>query len=361
MKTTRVFASQAVPGMVVAEDVYTFNNQMIIAAGTTLDDKMITRMKFYSVATIIVNKEETVDPTAAPTVDPIVSETTKASSEFQYYKTELPVSINTLKTEIHHLVTSPASNVDQSALLKSVSRLLKKSRNGIHVFDMLHCLRDLNDQTFAHSINVALICYVIGSWLGFSRKELETLTLGGVLHDIGKVTLPPELILKPTKLTDDEYETIKTHSVRGYNILREKEVDNHVKFAAMMHHERCDGSGYPMGLKADQIDSHAKIVAIADVYEAMTSARVYRNAVCPFEVLHVLEDEGMTKYDTQYLMCFLEHLTLSYINSNVRLSNGLEGKIVMLNQHSLSRPVVKCGRKYIDLSTERNIFIVEML
>ena len=226
---------------------------------------------------------------------------------------------------------------------------------------MLHCLRDLNDQTFAHSINVALICYVIGSWLGFSRKELETLTLGGVLHDIGKVTLPPELILKPTKLTDDEYETIKTHSVRGYNILREKEVDNHVKYAAMMHHERCDGSGYPMGLKADQIDSHAKIVAIADVYEAMTSARVYRNAVCPFEVLHVLEDEGMTKYDTQYLMCFLEHLTLSYINSNVRLSNGMEGKIVMLNQHSLSRPVVKCGRKYIDLSTERNTFIVEML
>lgn len=360
MKTTRIFASQAVPGMVVAEDVYTFNNQMIISAGTTLDDKMITRMKFYSVATIIINKEESANPLTTMT-ETAVSEATKASPEFQYYKTELPVAINTLKSEIHHLVTSPTSNVDQNSLLKSVSRLLKKSRNGIHVFDMLHCLRDLNDQTFAHSINVSLICYVIGSWLGFSRKELETLTLSGVLHDIGKVTLPPELILKPTKLTDDEYETIKTHSVRGYNILREKDVDNHVKFSAMMHHERCDGSGYPMGLRADQIDSHAKIVAIADVYEAMTSARVYRNAVCPFEVIHILEDEGMTKYDTQYLMCFLEHLTLSYINSDVRLSNGSEGKIVMLNKHSLSRPVVKCGRKYIDLSTQRNIFITEML
>lgn len=358
MNTTRIFASQAVPGMVVAEDVYTFNNQMIIAAGTVLDDKMITRMKFYSVATIIINKEETVTPVTV-TETQVIS--TKNSEEFQYYKTELPVAINTLKGEIHHLVTSSSSNVDQNALLKGVSRLLKKSRNGIHVFDMLHCLRDLNDQTFAHSINVSLICYVLGSWLGFSRKELETLTLSGILHDIGKVTLPPELILKPTKLTDDEYETIKTHSVRGYNILREKDVDNHVKFSAMMHHERCDGSGYPMGLRADQIDSHAKIVAIADVYEAMTSARVYRNAVCPFEVIHILEDEGMTKYDTQYLMCFLEHLTLSYINSNVRLSNGTEGKIVMLNKHSLSRPVVKCGRKYIDLSTERNIFITEML
>lgn len=360
MKTMRVFASQAVPGMVVAEDVYTFNNQMIIAAGTALDDKMITRMKFYSVATIVINKDETGDPVAS-TVEPILSETTKASAEFRYYKTELPIAINTLKTEIHHLVTSHSADVDQNALLKCISRLLKQSRNGIHVFDMLHCLRGLNDQTFAHSINVALICYVIGSWLGLPRKELETLTLGGILHDIGKVTLPPELILKPTKLTDDEYETVKTHSVRGYNILREKNLDNHVKFSAMMHHERCDGSGYPMGLRADQIDSHAKIVAIADVYEAMTSARVYRNAVCPFEVIHILEDEGMTKYDTQYLMCFLEHLTLSYINSNVRLSNGSEGKIVMLNKHSLSRPVVKCGRKYIDLSTERSTYIVEML
>ena len=359
MNTKKIFASQAVPGMVVAEDVFTFNNQMIIAAGTVLDDKMITRMKFYSVPTIVISKEESAP--VAVVAETTVAETIKASDEFQYYKAELPIAINSLKTEIHHLVTSPTSNVDQTSLLKNVSRLLKKSRNGIHVFDMLHCLRDLNDQTFAHSINVSLICYVLGSWLGFSRKELETLTLSGVLHDIGKVTLPPELILKPTRLTDDEFETIKTHAVRGYNILREKDVDNHVKFVAMMHHERCDGSGYPMGLRADQIDSHAKIVAIADVYEAMTSARVYRNAVCPFEVIHILEDEGITKYDTQYLMCFLEHLTLSYINSNVRLSNGAEGKIVMLNKHSLSRPVVKCGRKYIDLSTERNIFITEML
>ena len=120
MKTMRVFASQAVPGMVVAEDVYTFNNQMIIAAGTTLDDKMITRMKFYSVATIIVKKEETASPSPTATADPIVSETTKASAEFQYYKSELPIAINTLKTEVHHLVTSPASNVDQNTLLKSV-------------------------------------------------------------------------------------------------------------------------------------------------------------------------------------------------------------------------------------------------
>lgn len=360
MKTVKKFTSQVVPGMVVAEDVFTYSNQLIIAAGTVLDDKLITRMKFYSVATITVQEDEQ-SAKVTPTSEPAVSEVTRASAEFQYYKTELPRAINALKSQVHHLVTSPSAEINQDDLLKDVFRLLKQSRNGIHVFDMLHCLRDLNDQTFAHSINVALICYVIGTWLDFNKKELDTLTLCGLLHDVGKVTLPPEIILKPQKLTDTEYEMIKTHAIRGYNILRTKKVDNHVRFSAMMHHERMDGSGYPMGLMGEQIDPYSRIVAIADVYEAMTSARVYRSAVCPFDVIHLLESEGMTKYDPHYMMCFLEHLTLTYINSDVRLSDGTSGKIVMMNKNALSRPVVKVGRKYLDLSKEHNITITEML
>ena len=113
MNTKKIFASQAVPGMVVAEDVFTFNNQMIIAAGTVLDDKMITRMKFYSVPTIVISKEESAP--VAVVAETTVAETIKASDEFQYYKAELPIAINSLKTEIHHLVTSPTSNVDQTS------------------------------------------------------------------------------------------------------------------------------------------------------------------------------------------------------------------------------------------------------
>ncbi len=358
MNTVKLFTSQVIPGMIVAEDVFTFNNQMIISKGTVIDDKLITRLKFYSVNTITVNTEE---DTQSMFNQPVVSEQAmsekiKATPEFQYYKSEMPIAVDLLRNQIHDIVGTNAK-VDQNALLGNVQSLLKHSRNGIHVFDMLHCLRDFNDQTFAHSLNVAVICYVLGTWLDFPKKDLEVLTLAGLLHDVGKVTLPPAIILKPGRLTAEEYATVKTHAIRGYNILRPKELDNRVKMAAMMHHERCDGSGYPMGLLSDQIDSFAKIVAIADVYEAMTSVRVYRDSICPFEVINLFETEGYTKYDPHYLMCFLEHLNLTYINSSVRLNDKSEGKIVMMNRFALARPIIKVGKKYVDLSSEKTLYI----
>lgn len=361
MKTVKLFTSQVVPGMVVAEDVFTFNNQMIISAGTVVDDKLITRLKFYSVNTITVSTEENVKDYFAPEEEePFMSQRIMNTQEFQYFKSAMPTAVNNLKSQIHDIV-SQNSEIDSEAMLRNVQSLLKYTRNGLHVFDMLHCLRDYNDLTFAHSINVAIISYVLGVWLDFSKKDLETLTLCGLLHDIGKVAIPPAIIMKPARLTEEEYATVKTHAIRGYNILRPKAVDTHVKMAAMMHHERCDGSGYPMGLRGDQIDDFAKIVSIADVYEAMTSSRVYRASICPFEVIQIFEQEGLTKYDTHYLMTFLEHLNMTYINNTVRLSNKSEGKIVMMNRFALSKPIVKVGKTYIDLSSEHNLSIEAVL
>ncbi len=365
MKTMKLFTSQITPGMVVAEDVYTFNNQLIIAAGTVITDKLITRLNFYSVNALTVSlpeeeKEKTKESEQPVQPEVSMSDYIRKSPEFQYYKTAMPVAMNQLKNQIH-AITETQREVDTDALLENVHTLIKHARNGIHVFDMLHCLRDYNDQTFAHSLNVALICYTFGMWLEYSSADIEILTLSGLLHDIGKVTIPPNIILKPSRLTQTEFETIKTHTIRGYNILRPKNIDTRIKMAAMMHHERCDGSGYPMGLRADQIDPFAKIVAIADVYEAMTSARVYRGPICPFEVIQLMESEGLAKYDPHFLMTFLEHLNLTYINNSVRLSNKAEGKIVMMNRYALSKPIVKVGRKYIDLSYETNLHIEQIL
>lgn len=128
-----------------------------------------------------------------------------------------------------------------------------------------------------------------------------------------------------------------------------------------MHHERCDGTGYPLGIGADRIDKFAKIVSIADVYDAMTAARVYRGPLCPFSVIEIFEKEGLQKYETQYILCFLENVVLTYMNNRVKLSNGLEGDIVYINRQTLSRPMVKCGEQFIDLSAEKDISIVEII
>ena len=129
-----------------------------------------------------------------------------------------------------------------------------------------------------------------------------------------------------------------------------------------MHHERCDGSGYPMAIKGDQIDRFAKLVMIADVYDAMTSARVYRDALCPFEVLSMFNTEGFKKFDPKYLMTFVEHVYQTYLNNNVRLNNKAIGKIVMMNQFSSTKPVIAFpDNTYVDLTKETDLFIEAIL
>ena len=110
------------------------------------------------------------------------------------------------------------------------------------------------------------------------------------------------------------------------------------------------GTGYPFGLKSDHIPAVAKIIAIADVYDAMTSARVYRGALCPFEVIDTMYKDAFTKFEPEYILPFLKNVASSYINNDVRLSDGRIGKVVLINENALSLPIVQCEDEFIDLS-----------
>ena len=128
-----------------------------------------------------------------------------------------------------------------------------------------------------------------------------------------------------------------------------------------MHHERYDGTGYPNHLVGKEIDDMAAIVAIADVYDAMTAARVYRGPVCPFRVIELYESEGFQKYDVEYLMTFLENVVNTYIRNRCRLSDGREGDIIYINRYKLSRPIVQCGTEYVNLSEYPDLTIEVLL
>lgn len=199
---------------------------------------------------------------------------------------------------------------------------------------------------------------MLGEWVGLSEEDLEVLTLAGLLHDIGKCMISPEIIKKPSLLTPDEYEEVKKHARYGAEILETQPLDKRVIRAALMHHERCDGTGYPMGLKDEEIDDFAKIIAIADVYDAMTANRCYRKGLCPFEVIATFEREGLTKYDSRYILTFLNRIVDTYICNSVLLNDGTCGKIVLMNQKSLSRPVIHTmTNEYIDLTKHPELYI----
>ena len=128
-----------------------------------------------------------------------------------------------------------------------------------------------------------------------------------------------------------------------------------------MHHERCDGTGYPFGISYEKIDPIARLVSIADVYDAMTSNRVYRDSLSPFTVVDIFQKEGLQKYDPEYILMFLEHIVNTYVNNQVLLSDGRTGEVVLINHHALSRPLLRLDDGFLDLTLEKDITIVKVL
>lgn len=192
--------------------------------------------------------------------------------------------------------------------------------------------------------------------------NLDVLTLCGLLHDVGKTQIPEEIIEKPDRLTRQEYEIMKTHTVLGYRMMEQERIDKRIKNAALMHHERFDGSGYPFGLKGERIDTFASIVSIADVYDALTSDRCYRSAVCPFEVIAIFESHGLTEYNPKFILTFLEHIAQTYIGNSVRLSDNRLGKISMIDTKNLLRPLIQLeSGEFVDLSKHLDLYVEEIV
>ena len=363
MEIKRVNINDVAPGMLVAENVYNSVNQLIVPRDAVLTDKAIARMRFHSILSIRVYEgEDAPAPVFEPkSVERSYFEKLRETEEFTTYNRAFNDSVASFRNSMVRML-SDDSEPDTEALVSSVRSMHDSCRTGIQVFDLLHCMRSYDDITFAHSINVAMICAVEGTWLGYSQADIEILMQCGIFHDIGKLKIPKSIIEKPSSLTTEEYKQMKTHAMQGYNMLRSKQLDTRVKLCAMMHHERCDGSGYPLGIKADQIEDFAKILAIADVYEAMTSPRVYREPICPFEVIRQFEADGLSKFDPKFLMTFMENITQSYLGNKVRLNDGTVGNIIYINKLAYSRPMIQVDEStYIDLTKRTDLYITTIL
>ncbi|MCR5430992.1 MAG: HD-GYP domain-containing protein [Lachnospiraceae bacterium] len=367
MEVKRININDLTPGMLVADNVYNSANQLIVPRDVVLTDKAITRMRFHSIssARVYISDEETTKTTSSrqgkPAREVSFFEKLRGTEEFIAFNNDFEKSLPVFEQKLSAMLKG-TSDPDNDTLMNVVDDMFHSCRTGIQLFNLLHCMRNFDDVTFSHSINVSLICGVLATWLNRSKSETELLMQCGIYHDVGKLLIPKNILNKPGKLTPEEYALIKTHTTQGYNLLKDRKLPREVKLAAMMHHERCDGSGYPMGLKGNQIEEVAKILAIADVYEAMTSPRVYRKAICPFEVIRLFEIDGLSLFDPVYLLPFMENITQSYVGNQIKLNDGSIGQVIFINKLSYSRPVIKLENdEYVDLSKETGRNIVEIL
>lgn len=365
MKIKTAFAE---PGMIIGKDIYSASDYLIAGEGAVLTDRMITRLKFYSVEELVIitpeslRKKEPVKPVYRnkPVIVPEASYVgrIKASPEYRTFTKTFYSSFVSYKEQVNEIIRNKAP-LNTETMLADVSKISAACKNPNSLLDMMMAIRHLDDATYVHSMNVALICNLFAHWLKYSKEDTEALTLAGLLHDIGKMLIPTEIIKKPARLTDDEYRTIQEHPVLGYNILKNQKIDPRIALAALQHHERCDGKGYPGKLKSNDIEPFAKIVAIADVYDALTANRVYRGPICPLEVIGIFQTEGLTIYDPGYLMTFLDQIMYSYLNYTVQLSNGETGRIIMMQRNQLNKPVIALsGERFIDLRDEPELSIL---
>ena len=388
----KILTQDLKPGMVTAAPVTTKRGQELIPAGTTLTKQLISRMEFYNVAfsyveeaSVLTEEEiqaalqaarnqklagaqtgQTVAPStqssakSTPKDEVAYSQKIKRSKTFQEYSLHSTLVTETLKRQLEGFVYNNRP-MDFDALLNSVKSLITPGQTIIQYFDMLHNLRSSDDSVYGHSLNVAMISRVLGKWLKWSPSDLDNLVIAGLLHDIGKITIPPEILNKEGKLTDEEFEQIRWHPRAGYELIRDLKIDSRIKKAVLQHHERCDGSGYPMTATEIMLDDFAMVIAIADVYDAMTAARKYRAPLCPFQVIREFEHDGYHKYKTEYLLTFLRHIATTYQNNRVILSDGQAAKIILLNQNSLSTPLVQLDDgSCIDLATS-SLFIQSII
>ncbi len=197
---------------------------------------------------------------------------------------------------------------------------------------------------------------LIGRWMGLPEEELAILTMGAILHDVGKMRVPQTILNKKERLTDDEYRIMKQHTVYGYQLINEcKQLNLRSALIALQHHERENGGGYPFGISGDRIDPLSKIVAIADVFHALTSDRVYRNASPFYEILHQMYTGTLGSFETGILLTFTRRIMNGLIGCKVELSDGRSGQIVMIPPMDPTRPLIQSGDAFIDLARASNV------
>lgn len=270
------------------------------------------------------------------------------------------VSIEETKEVFNKL--KEAEDLDIESVRKNIKNMLPDMVRNNDVLMRLKQLQKSDDYTFQHSLRVAVLASMIGKWLGYGKNELYDICEAGLLFDIGKLKIPDFILKKQGRVTPQEFEIIKKHAQLGYTVLlRTKGISQDVKFAALQHHERMDGSGYPLRIRSGQIHEFAKIIMVCDIYDAMITNRTYRSKLSPFEAAEYISWNSGHTLDSRICYIFLSNLAEYYIGKKCRLNSGEEGTIAYVDVNYPTRPIVRVGNRFIDLTKDKKYQITDLL
>ncbi|MFF2497834.1 HD-GYP domain-containing protein [Peribacillus sp. NPDC058075] len=235
-----------------------------------------------------------------------------------------------------------------------VAPVIAEAAKSPDVYYLFEEMQAESEYTYKHNIGVGIIATYLGMKLGLSKENLSALTLAATLHDVGKTRIPDRILEKPGKLTAAEYEEMKRHAIYGYELLKNiPGIPPSIAVTALQHHEREDGKGYPLGLMENDIHHHSKIVAIADVFHAMSSNRVYHQAMPFYKVIEQMNNDMFGKFNPEILLEFVNRLMSTLVGKEVTLTNGRMGTIIMINPYDPLKVLLKTSSGIMDLRMEK--------
>ncbi|WP_430883441.1 HD-GYP domain-containing protein [Fusibacter sp. JL216-2] len=339
-------------GMVINQDIYDSNGVLIISDGAVLKDAHVEYLKYESGILDVKIKEYS---------NIVAEQKPSAYNEAQVkFETQYKGSVDKFKSMFKSATLG--GKVLYADVEHVVGPLLSEVETGGDIAQKIWQIRQSDEYTFEHSVQVSLYSALIGSWLGMEPDELKDLAIAGLLHDIGKCNIPDEILNKPDALTEAEFKVMRTHPTLGYVLLANtKQFNDAVLSGVLQHHERSDGSGYPNSLKGPHIHPYARIVAIADIYSAMTSDRVYRERECPFMVAGQIQEKSFGSLDPFYSKVFVSNIVQYFVGNQVELNNGSRGEIIFIEKNHPIRPLVKTESGFINLVKDNSLYVTDVL
>lgn len=342
MKIRLVSIDECADGDIISKDILNNNGTPIVVQNTRVNLYTIKKLISLGIQKVYIydtcNTEQVQDNTV---------------TVFEKYYIKY---LDEIKNLINKLTTGEKLDIRQ---LESISESIgSKVENAGEIVSLLQVLKSADNYTYSHCINTAFYAMLIGKWMGGSQNEIKKLIQSGLIHDIGKVKVPPEILNKSDMLTKEEFEIIKQHTLWGYSMIEtESNIDQDIKNAVLLHHERIDCSGYPFKASMNSVGINPRIIAVADVFDAMTSERVYKSAKTPFESFEMFLTVGVGMFDPDVVNVFLKNIITHFTGIKVMLNNGERGEIIYIPPQRITEPIILSGGRYIDLSKSSELKI----
>ncbi|WP_026894166.1 HD-GYP domain-containing protein [Clostridiisalibacter paucivorans] len=351
------------PGCILGKTIHNSEGQVLLYKGVKLTKELLKRIEDNEIYSLYIKdkySEGEIEDNIKPELRQKAIKTIRDnfSSIENYVKQESILSTKKVIDLKHKYLSSFKIMAEEI-----VEEILSNRKTLVNLVD----IKTMDGYTYEHSVNVAVLSIILGVELGLNKPRLVDLANGALLHDLGKVFISKDILLKKGKLDSTEYDEMKNHPIMGYKYLKtQNDISSISRVIVLQHHERIDGLGYPKSLTGNEINYYAKIVSISDVYDALTSDRPYRRGLPPNEAIEYLMGTGGSIFDAEMVELFVKNIVPYPVGTLVDLSNGDVGLVEKLNTNFPLRPILRIidlendekTETVLDMMSTKNIVII---